>query len=32
MLRFWTIVMLPLAVLLTVGHLTAILLSRRLTD
>src|SRR4051794_9508952 len=31
-LRWWTIVMLPLAVLLTVGHVTAILLSRRLTD
>jgi phosphatidylglycerophosphate synthase len=31
-LRGWTVVMLPLAVLLTVGHVTAILLSRRLTD
>lgn len=31
-LRWWTIVMLPLAVLLTLGHLTAILLSRRLSD
>jgi phosphatidylglycerophosphate synthase len=31
-LRWWTILMLPLAVLLTAGHLTAILLSRRLTD
>lgn len=31
-LRAWTIVMLPLAVLLAAGHLVAILLSRRLTD
>lgn len=31
-LRWWSIVMLPLAVVLTLGHLTAILLSRRLTD
>lgn len=30
-LQGWTIAMLPLAVLLTAGHLTAILLSRRLT-
>ncbi len=32
LLRAWTIVMLPLALLLTAGHVTAILLSRRLTD
>jgi phosphatidylglycerophosphate synthase len=31
-LRWWMIIMLPLAILLMVGHLTAILLSRRLTD
>ena len=31
-LRWWTIVMLPLAVMLAAGHLVAILLSRRLTD
>lgn len=31
-LEFWAIMMLPLAVLLAIGHLTAILLSRRLTD
>jgi phosphatidylglycerophosphate synthase len=32
LLRAWTVIMLPLALLLTAGHLTAILLSRRLTD
>jgi phosphatidylglycerophosphate synthase len=31
-LRAWTIVMLPLAVVLAAGHLAAIVLSRRLTD
>jgi phosphatidylglycerophosphate synthase len=31
-LRWWTIILLPLAVLLALGHLSAILLSRRLTD
>jgi phosphatidylglycerophosphate synthase len=31
-LRAWTVVMLPLIVVLAAGHLTAILLSRRLTD
>lgn len=31
-LRAWTVVMLPLAALLTAGHVLAILLSRRLTD
>jgi phosphatidylglycerophosphate synthase len=31
-MRWWTIVMGPLALVLTLGHVTAILLSRRLTD